>query len=54
MRAQDVENLDKALYYRDQVFALMQNLRKSVDEAETMVDKAIWPFPDYGDLLVTK
>ena len=51
---QDVEILEKALYYRDRVFALMQEMRTLVDEAETMVDKAIWPFPDYGDLLVTK
>ena len=51
---QDVEILEKALYFRDKVFSLMQKMRMLIDEAETMVDKAIWPFPDYGDLLITK
>ena len=51
---QDVEILEKALYFRDKVFSLMQKMRMLIDEAETMVEKSVWPFPDYGDLLITK
>ena len=50
----DVEILEKALYFRDQVFGLMQKMRVLIDEAETLVEKSVWPFPDYGDLLITK
>ena len=39
---------------RDVIFQRMQALRSLVDEAEGIVDDRIWPFPGYGDLLVTK
>ena len=32
----------------------MQALRALADEAETLVDKRMWPFPGYGELLITK
>ena len=51
---QNTEILDKAMYFRDKVFGLMQEMRVLIDEAETMVEKSVWPFPDYGDLLITK
>ncbi len=38
-------------YYRDRVFAAMQELRISVDQLETMTPADVWPFPSYGDLL---
>ncbi len=37
--------------FRDEVFAAMNALRHDGDILETMVDKDIWPFPTYGDLL---
>ena len=40
-----------ARYYRDVVFAAMQELRAVVDELETITPDKIWPFPTYADLL---
>ena len=37
--------------YRDSVIPAMDELRKSCDELETIVDKKYWPFPTYSDLL---
>lgn len=42
---------ERAFSYKDKVRAAMEELRKPADELEMMVDKAIWPFPVYGDLL---
>lgn len=41
----------QAVYYRDVVMAAMEELRKPADELEMLVDKALWPFPSYGDLI---
>ena len=40
-----------ARYYRDVVFAAMQELRAVVDELETITPDKMWPFPTYADLL---
>ena len=40
-----------ALYYRNTVFADMNELRASVDELEGYVPASEWPVPSYGDLL---
>ena len=40
-----------ALYYRNTVFAAMNELRANVDELEGYVPKSQWPLPSYGDLL---
>lgn len=40
-----------ARYYRDVVFAAMQELRAIVDELETITPDKMWPFPTYADLL---
>ena len=48
------DSLAKARYCRDEIFARMQELRALADEAETITDKAVWPFPGYGELLTTK
>ncbi len=40
-----------ALYYRNTVFAAMNELRANVDELEGYVPKEKWPFPSYGDIL---
>ena len=41
----------QALYYRNTVFAAMNELRANVDELEGYVPKSQWPLPSYGDLL---
>ena len=40
-----------ALYYRNEVFSRMNELRASVDELEGYVPSSEWPVPSYGDLL---
>ncbi len=40
-----------AMYYREVVFAAMNELRASADMLEVMVPKELWPFPTYSDLL---
>jgi glutamine synthetase type III len=40
-----------AKFYREGVFIAMQELRAVADELETLVGRADWPFPNYGDLL---
>ncbi len=46
-----VEGEPTARYYRDVVFAAMQELRAVVDELETITPDKMWPFPTYADLL---
>lgn len=41
----------QAQFYRDSVFAAINTLRIDADNLETMVDKNLWPFPTYADLL---
>ena len=38
-------------YCRDEVLPVMDELRRAADEAETLTERAYWPFPTYGDLL---
>ena len=40
-----------ARFFRDTVFAAMQELRGVVDELETIMPETLWPFPTYTDLL---
>jgi len=40
-----------AFFYREHVFAAMNELRTAADELETITPKEMWPFPSYGDLL---
>ncbi len=40
-----------ALYYHDNVFALMQEMRAIADEMETMTASEYWPYPTYGEML---
>ncbi len=42
---------DKAVFFKDVVFAGMNELRAPIDELEVIVDKKFWPVPTYGDLL---
>ena len=45
------DSKEKAVYYRDNIFNLMQSIRATVDEIEPVIPKTIWPFPTYSDLL---
>ncbi|MBE7052397.1 MAG: glutamine synthetase type III, partial [Ruminococcaceae bacterium] len=40
-----------SLYYRNKVFAAMNDARELVDEIETNIAREYWPFPTYGELL---
>lgn len=42
---------EQAFYYKEQVLAAMNDLRRPADELEKLVDKEYWPFPTYADLL---
>jgi glutamine synthetase len=41
----------QAKAYRESVFAKMAELRSVADELEKVIDKGLWPFPGYEDLL---
>lgn len=41
----------QAIAYRDDVFSAMAELREPADALEMLVDKSVWPFPTYADLL---
>ncbi len=43
--------LPTARFYRESVFAKMQQLRALVDEAEMCVSEDVWPLPSYSRLL---
>ena len=52
MGVKDIESsLEQAKYYRDVVFAAMNELRIVVDELETHTSAKDWPYPSYGDIL---
>ena len=42
---------DQAFFYKDIVRPLMDNLRAPCDNLEKLVDKKMWPFPTYEDLM---
>ena len=45
------EGKEQAFYYKDCVVTAMENLRKPADTLELIVDKDVWPFPTYADLI---
>lgn len=45
------EGVEQATFFKDVVFAAMQELRAPIDELEMIVDQDFWPVPTYGDLL---
>ncbi len=49
--AQITSQKEKAFYFKDEVCVAMKELRKPVDELETLVDKEMWPMPTYADLM---
>ena len=42
---------EKAVFCRDRIVPAMEALRRPVDRAEAIVDKAVWPVPTYADLM---
>lgn len=49
LRIEDVR--DRAYAYHDLVAADMEALRRPADRLEGIMDKDLWPFPSYGDLI---
>ena len=49
--AEHTDNLDRAKYYRNTVFALMNELRELGDSMETETSAEYWPYPSYGEIL---
>lgn len=48
----EVEGVQElADYYKDHVFAAMQELRAVADEMEINTSSKYWPYPSYGQLL---
>ncbi len=45
------EGREQAVYYHDVVIEAMAALRAPIDKLEIIVDKKMWPFPSYGDLI---
>lgn len=45
------DNLAYATYYRETVFAIMQELRAVGDSMETETSAEYWPYPSYGEML---
>ena len=45
------DNLAYAKYFRNTVFALMEELRAVGDEMETEMPSKYWPYPSYGEIL---
>ncbi|MBQ2286533.1 MAG: glutamine synthetase type III, partial [Clostridia bacterium] len=52
LKAKEIDDTTElSMFYKDSVFAAMSELRITVDELETMVPAASWPYPSYGDML---
>lgn len=45
------EGKGTAFYYKDTVMIDMESLRTPADRLELIVDKELWPFPSYGELV---
>ena len=45
------EGREQAFAYKDEVKEAMDALRKPVDELEMLVDREVWPYPAYADLM---
>ena len=45
------DTYEQAAFYRFDVFEKMNDLRADADKLETIVEKDIWPFPTYGEIL---
>ena len=50
-QASEEEIFEQAVAWRNDVFAMMQALRETVDQLEESIDAEYWPMPTYLDLL---
>ena len=50
-KAAKMEGKKQAIYYRDTICVDMTALRTPADALERIVDKELWPFPTYGELI---
>ncbi len=51
-RASSMRNVkEQAFFYKGTVKTIMQELRAPADQLEMIVDKEMWPFPTYGELM---
>ena len=41
----------KAMFYKNRIIPVMNELREAVDEMETLCSSEHWCYPSYGDLL---
>ncbi len=46
-----VSNTDRALFIKNNILVLMDEIRRGVDEMESMTDASVWPYPSYGTIL---
>lgn len=46
-----IEGHEQALYFKNTVIPVMDELRAPIDELEMLVDQDFWPVPTYADLL---
>lgn len=52
IKVKGLEDLQEiSFFYKDEVFAAMQELRAVADEMEISTSSEYWPFPSYGELL---
>lgn len=52
VKASEIKTIKElAFFYKDEVYVAMGELRTPADALEMLVDKEVWPFPTYGDLL---
>ena len=42
---------EQAFFYKNEVKTAMEALRIPADKLEVVVDKKVWPFPTYADLI---
>lgn len=52
LEVKNCENIkEAALFYRNSIFSIMQEIRITVDELEVNTAGKYWPYPTYGELL---
>ncbi len=50
-RSFGINDFKAALYYHSNVLTAMNDIRRIADRIETLVDRALWPYPTYGEIL---
>jgi glutamine synthetase len=49
------EDMEEAMYYcRDTLIGDMSGARAAADALEPLVDRKVWPFPTYADLMFSE